>query len=174
MRHRSFKFVLLSLAIALVSCGTVSALVTTLDAVQAACSAAAVAIPLLDSAGTISPAEAAAAMTFISSAAAATSQAITEAESSDTTVVKGEKIAAIYSQVLSAVPGLPPQVPGLVSAVIDAIHIVLGQLGVAAKYPGLGSAIALSRADRHALDRVRQNVDRVQRAAAVWKPAHRP
>lgn len=165
------QFLALAMVLLLVGCQQQSALVTSLDAVQYACDAARVAIPLLVAAGTIDPATASLAMTFTGATAQATSQAIPEAESSDSSALKAEKIIAIYSQVLAQVPGLPTNAQALVQAIVAAIQAVVQQLQVMDKHPELLSkSWPLTRGDKAKLHNIQFRAAKLHTFAAVYKP----
>lgn len=149
-------FLLLPLVLVLTAC-TLSPLVVSLDAIEAATIAAEAGIPVAVSSGVISATIGSEAMKLAQDASTATTAAIAEAETTDSAATMATKIAADYSPVLRDVPGLPAVVQPLVSGVISAIQGLIATLNPptpAAKATLSQTPIKLSGSDRSKLAQI--------------------
>jgi phage-related protein len=132
----------------LAACST-GALPTTLTVIEDACEAANVTIPILEAAGTVTPAIANTILTYTSSVATAASQASQELLSTDSAAVQASKIIADFAAV--AIPALGPtvgpEVQGIVSAIEAAVNLFVNQF----KAPAAQKAIASGALDHQKL-----------------------
>lgn len=140
-------------------CG-ISNVTTTLQLVIAAAEAA---VGVLGSTGTIPPGTATLALNYLSAVSQATSFAATELASTDSSVMKAEKIIAKFASI--AAPNLPAGTPQTILAVIQAVvqavtnFLTSIQPAVPPGGAAIGKNISISSQDRTTLTQIKGRSD---------------
>ncbi len=122
---RPASLVALAIALGALSLTGCSNLTTVLDGVMIATAAAPGAVVALEAAGTITPDVGNQILNVAQIVNEDCSKALVEASSTDTPSQMASVIAADFSNVPAAIPGLPPQAAAIVGGIIAAVDAVL-------------------------------------------------
>lgn len=125
--------VLMVAALLSTSCTPAQTTTVTLDAINIACSAALIGVPVLESNGVVDSATGDVIVGYATTVSAAVSKATTEAESTDTTAVKYDVIVADFAN--AVVPNLPANISPSAAAIVKGIQTVVSQFLQTMKAP---------------------------------------
>jgi hypothetical protein len=130
-----------------------------------ACTAATVAIPILEAGGVIQPGIGNIILAYTASVSEAASKSSAELLTNDTTAQKSEKIIGYFAAVATPAlgPTVGPEVEAIVKAIESAVNLFLSQFNTphAKKLVSEhgGERVKLSSGDRHALGALRNKFD---------------
>lgn len=154
-----------ALLFASTACSPSSALVVSLNAIEAAAEAA---VPVLTISGTIPAPLAPLVSAYLGSVSAAVNETVTELQSTDTAARKAQVIEGYWATaVIPNLTGAPVNVVAIIQAVDASVKAFLGQLnpvaGTFAAHAIQANAMpALTRGDRSALNNIAKRAHKLQ------------
>lgn len=131
-------------------------------------------LPILQGSGVITAAQAAPALTYANAVSQGSLQAVTELNSTDSTLEKSTKVTSIFAASISPAlpPGTPQQVASTVQGISGALGIFLAQLPQ--QPPNVKGKIKLpdiqlSRGDKQELAKTVKLAEDTQNRFKLWK-----